>query len=115
MVKYILLILQKLYLDRKHVYIRFQCFAQGRVIFQSGGILFRCDNHPFVFFQLQEPFFDELQVFRAEVVVVAESQQTDVWSMRFHFFHQWGGRGDARNEKHLFVAGTNSPFPYLRE
>ena len=52
---------------------------------------------------------------QGEVVVVAESQQADVWSMRFHFFHQWGGRGDARNEKHLFVAGTNSPFPYLRE
>ena len=41
---------------------------------------------------------DDLQVFLAEVMVVAELQQIDAGGVGFHFFHQWGGRGDARNE-----------------
>lgn len=98
MVKYILLILQKLYFDGEYINIRFQRFAQSRMIFQSGSILFRCDNQSFALFQPGKLLLNELQVFFAEVVMVAEFQQIDIGGVRFHFFHQRGGRGDTRNE-----------------
>ena len=68
------------------------------MVLQSGSIFLCRDNQPFVSLQLVKLFLDEQQVFLAEVMVVAELQQIDAGGVGFHFFHQWGGRGDARNE-----------------
>ena len=74
------------------------------VSFRLGWFFSRVASFSVVIISLLFPFnwlkmfLDEQQVFLAEVMVVAELQQIDAGGVGFHFFHQWGGRGDARNE-----------------
>ncbi len=42
--------------------------------------------------------------------MVIKCQQFDVWRVRFHFFLQGGGGGDACHQQYLLVSGEGSTF-----